>query len=67
MSTKKPALKEFQLSVKIEAFYEVNVKAEDFHDAIEKSKNLNGYDILTSQKPFDSSSPVLWGIIDPSI
>ena len=67
MSKKKPEMKEFQLSVKIEAFYEVNVKAEDFHGAIEKSKNLNSYDILTTQKPFDSSSPVLWGIIDPSI
>lgn len=67
MSKKKPSLKDFQLSVKIESHYEINIKAENWNDAIERSKHLNSYDILTTQKPFDSSAPELWAVIDPSI
>lgn len=66
MSKKKPELKEFQLNVKITAYYETTVKAENFQDAIEKSKNLNGYEMLTKQIPFDSDSPKLWAITDLS-
>ena len=63
----KSELKEFQLSVKVEAHYEVNIKAENFHDAVEKAKNLNGYELIKNNEPFDSSDPILWAVIDPSI
>lgn len=67
MSKKKPALKDFQLSVKIECHYEVNVKASNFQEAAELAKKLNSFDIVTKMTPFDSSPPELWAIIDPSI
>lgn len=58
--------KEFQVCLKIVSYYEKTIKADDFHDAIEKAKNFNSYEILTNEIPFDSGNAELWCVTDLS-
>lgn len=47
-------MEKFTLHVKITGFYDVEVLAEDFHEAIEKVSTIDGYQLLTKEIPVDS-------------
>lgn len=57
-------MENFTLHVKVTGFYDVEINAENFHDAIEKVQNISGYHLLTKQIPVDSDPVELISVTD---
>lgn len=53
----------YTLCVKVEAFYDVNVQASSFEEAMSKVKSLDSYTLLTETIPVDCKESELTAIL----
>lgn len=53
----------YTLCVKVEAFYDVNVQASSFEEAMSKVKSLDSYTLLTETIPVDCKEVELTAIL----